>query len=167
MNPRTLEGYRIENVRGAVTPEMEDEVIRLWINEKVLPEAEARQRVKQLLLVVRTESAGDIAGVSTTYLDTQPVLRLPLWYMRAFVAAAHRESDIAFHLAHGSRDYHEQRFISGEDTSGRGIYMEVENPLLKRYRNEAVWPTTGMAFVGLNQRGDHCRVRYFEGATIL
>lgn len=166
MKSRELKGYQIENVRGAVTPELEEAVVRLWLDEKILPEAEARQRIRQLLLVAREQESGKIAGVSTTYLETQPVLRMPLWYMRIFVPAVHRESKIAFHLTCQSLDYHHQRFVSGEDTSGRGFYTEVENPFLKKYRNEAVWSTTGMAFVGLNARGDHCRVRYFDGATI-
>lgn len=166
MTERELTGFRIENVRHPPNPARVSQAVDLWLREGVLPEAEAKRRASELLLVALEEDSELAVGVCTTYLQTHPGLRMPLWYFRTFVAEAQREKDIAFHLLHAARDFHEQQFVSGADRSGRGLYMEIENPLIQRYRNEAVWPSSRMTFVGYNKRGDHCRVYYFSGARL-
>lgn len=163
---RRLVGFHIENVRQPARPERVAQAIDLWLSERVLPEAEARRRATELLMVAVEEATDSVVGVCTTYLQTHPGLRMGLWYFRTFVAAAHRENDIGFHLLLAARDFHEAQFCSGADSSGQGLYMEIENPIIQRYRNEAVWPTTRMSFIGFNARGDHCRVCYFPGARI-
>ena len=143
-----------------------DQVIELWLAHKVLTEPQARQRSEELLFVAVDERKREIAGVCTTYLRDAPTLKMPLWHFRTFVAPDYRQNDVAFHLLHLAIDFHESKFNSGIDTSGRGLYMETENLIIQRHRNEAVWPSSRMVFVGYNARGDHCRVRYFPGARI-
>ena len=57
-----------------------------------------------------------------------------------------------------------QRFAEGADTRGMGVIQELENEGLKRYFNRGWEPPTDMVFIGLNERGDHVRVHWFEGA---
>lgn len=166
MNERHLEGFRIDNVRESGDNRLIDKAIELWLSERALSEVEARRRAGQLLLVATCENTGRVAGVTTTYLKDHPVLRLPLWNMRAFVAHEFRQHDVGYHMLFATREYHEKQFVSGNDTRGRGLYMEIENPVIKKYRNQAVWPRSRLVFIGLNRRGDHCRVSYFEGARI-
>ena len=166
MNKRVLAGFRVENVRHPPRPEQVDQAVQLWLAEQVLTEAEAKRRASELLLVAIEDNSDRLVGICTTYLATPPTLRMPLWHFRTFVEPRYREKDVAFHLLHGARDFHQEQFVSGADTRGRGLYMEIENPVIQKYRNEAVWPSSRMTFVGYNARGDHCRVFYFPGVRV-
>lgn len=161
-----LKGFRIENVRHPAQPDLIERAVKLWLDEDVLAQAESQRRTSELLLVALSDADDAVVGVCTTYLQVQPNLRMPLWHFRTYVSAAFRENDIGFHLLIGARDFHCGQYVSGVDTRGAGLYMEVENPILQKYRNEAVWQRSGMVFVGYGQRGQHCRVHYFPGARL-
>jgi hypothetical protein len=156
--------YRIEPLGGsdAVGPE---DVLALWEREGAVPEAEARRRVHEVHLVAIDRDDGAV-GISSAYLQRHPALRMDLWYYRAYVARAHRNSSLAGRLALSGRDHLEQRFVSGEDTRAAGIVYEVENEGLKSFFNRALWLPTGFTFIGENERGDHVRVHYFPGARV-
>ena len=158
---RLGEGYRIEVfAEGDVGA---DDVVAMWAKEGALDEAEARRRAEDVALVVVAPD-GDVAGVSTAWLQQNPTLRLPLWNYRTFVAREHRQGDIAFLLLHATRDHLSSRYTSGADDRAVGMVFEVQNEILKRYRNQAVWPTSRFHFFGEDERGAHHRVHYFPGA---
>ena len=138
-------------------------VTDLWTREAGLTKDEARRRIGEVLLVA-TDDAGALAGVSTVYLRQSEQLRMDLWHFRVFVAAAHRNGTLAVHLARHARDLLRARFVSGQDVRGAGMIFEVEHPGLRRRLDQAVWPRTDFAFIGLNARGAHVRVHYFPGA---
>jgi hypothetical protein len=140
-----------------------DDVIGLWLSEGVLSREEAERRVDEVLLIA-TDEAGKPIGVSTTYLQFNRRLRANMWYYRAFVAAAHRRSDVAVVLALLGRDHHARRFHAGEDRRALGVIFEVEHEGLKRFAGGARWLPTDFIFIGENDRGDHVRVHYFPGA---
>lgn len=154
--------YRIE-LFGESEAVDEDAVVDLWTSEQVLDEARARERVGQVALVAVERDAG-VVGVATTALREVSHLRMTLWSYRTFVARAHRESDIAFLLLHATRDHLCERFTGGEDTRAAGMTFAVQSEILKRVRNQAVWPTSGFAFIGEDEAGAHHRVHYFPGA---
>jgi hypothetical protein len=158
------ERYRIEPLAEstAVTPE---DVIGLWQREGVLPGRLARQRVHQVQLVATTFT-GEVAGVSTVYLEYIPQLRMDLWYYRTFVSSAHRHTNVARHLISSNRDLLERRFVSGEDTRAEGMIFELENEGMRRHLNTALWAHSRFVFIGEDQRGWHIRVYYFPGARV-
>ena len=88
-----------------------------------------------------------------------------MWHIRTFVGRDHRRGALGTLLLRGTRQHLEQRFVSGADIRAPGIMLELENPEVKRAKNEAVWPP-GMrwTFIGENARKDHIRVCYFPGA---
>jgi Acetyltransferase (GNAT) family len=139
------------------------DVVALWGREGGLSVAEAQRRVAELLLVA-TERDGELVGVCTVYLRHNIQLRTPMWHLRVFVAAAHRRSELATSLALAARDHLSRRFAGGQDRRAIGLISEVQSEVLKRYRRQAVWPSTGFVFIGENARGDHVRVHYFPGA---
>jgi hypothetical protein len=141
-----------------------DDVVALWIDEGVLPEAEARRRVDEVMFVA-TDDEGGLAGVSTRYLQRNEQLRMDLWYFRAFTARAHRKSSIATSLAVLGREYLEEGFVSGRDTRASGLIYQVENEGLKRYFPNAIWKPADVLFIGENERGAHVRVHFFPGAV--
>lgn len=138
-------------------------VVDLWTREGVVVAGEAQRRVREVLLVA-TDAGGAPVGLSSAYLQRNEQLRLDLWYYRAFVADAHRRSNVAVTLALMGRDHLENLFVTGQDARGAGILYEVENEGLKRHFNDALWLPTDFTFMGENQREDHVRVRYFPGA---
>lgn len=166
MIDRNPDGFRIENVREPARPELVRQAVGLWLDEKVLDPTEAQRRAAEILLVCTRADSGEVAGIATTYLDTAAALGVPMWHFRTFVAGRWRRNDIAFHLLHAAIDHHAGRFAAGTDTRALGLYVEIENDPLRRTRNEAVWPTTGMVFVGFGDRGQHCRARFFDGARV-
>ena len=155
-------GYRIVPFadQDAVRP---DDLVAMWTREGVLPEAEARRRVDEVMLVAIADD-GELAGVTTRYLQHNEQLRMDLWYVRAFTAEAYRKSAIATALAVRGREYLEQRFVSGTDTRAAGLIYEVESELLKRIFPNAIWKPADVLFIGENAQGAHVRVHYFPGA---
>lgn len=154
------EGYRIE----LYTEDRAADVIALWAREGVLGADEARRRVHEVLLVATHTEGGEPVGVSSAYLQRNSQLGMDLWYYRAFVAAAHRESNVAVTFAVMGRENLKEAFVTGRDVRGAGVCFEVENAGLKRRMNRAVWRQTDFAFIGENARGDHVRVHFFPGA---
>jgi hypothetical protein len=161
---RTLDDpYRIQVFAEADGVEPQD-VLDLWAREAAVPAEAAQRRLDQIHLVA-THGIDGLVGVTTAYLRRNRQLRTTMWYYRAFVAPAHRISNIAALLATWGLDDLEARFTSGADRRGAGLVFEVENEGLKRYFSEAVWMPRGMTFVGENERGDHVRVHWFPGAV--
>lgn len=158
--------FRIEIVRKADKNALKQRAVERWLADGVISPAEAERRSDQLLLVATHVADETIAGMATTYLETARRLALPLWHMRAYVAPEYRRHEIGFQMLLETVKYHRERFASGKDTRGLGLYMEIENPHIKQHRNQALWPLSGLAFVGVNAKGDHCRVSYFEGARL-
>ena len=156
------EGYRIEpfSEQSDVT---EQDVLELWRREDVIPDAEAQKRVHEVHLVASHSDDG-LVGLSSAYLRRNEQLHLELWYYRAYVATAHRMSNVAVNLAVTGRDLLQERFVSGRDVRGQGIVYVVENEGLKRYFDQALWIPAGVTFIGVNAKDDHIRVRYFPGA---
>ena len=146
----------------------EQDVIDFWVREDAMPEEVARKRVGEVGVVAI--EAGTLVAVSTVYLRHSERLRAQMWHLRAFVATEHRRSALAAHLVRENRQRLEDAYVSGEDTRAPGILMEVENPVLKAW-NDAVWEVDWSAgkryvFIGENEKGDHVRVYYFQGATL-
>ena len=156
--------YRIERFAesSSVTA---DDVVALWRREGALADAEAKRRVDEVLLVAIERDEGLVA-LSTDYLATNPQLRMDLWYFRAFVAEAHRATHLGTQLNFQNRDLLEQRFTSGEDTRAGGVAFELENDLMRKYYNRAVWVPADYTYIGDNPRGEPVRVHYFPGASV-
>lgn len=158
-------GLRLINLRESPDDERIEAVRELWRREARFEEAVIERRAAQLLFAAVAED-GEVVGVSTSYLTTPDRLRVPVWALRVFVSEARRQLDIGRKLLFASLHWHQWQFVEGVDTRGRGLYLEIENPLINRSRNQALWPETGMLFVGHNRRGDVCRVTWFPGATV-
>jgi hypothetical protein len=152
------DGYRIEPVPGPVPVE---KVVEMWLREGVLDRAEAERRTTELLFVA-TDSAGEPVGAATAYLDFNLQLHALFWYVRAFVATAHRQSNIAFALAMTMRDHLADRFAGG-DQRGRGVLWELINPGLRKRWPDGWWVTADFVLVGRHEEAD-IRVHPFAGA---
>lgn len=156
--------FRIEVVWQNITPALGEEICTFWQRERALPNPGlAAQRVQQVLAVCRENASGDIVGVSTAV--KMPVPRLlnnVVYYYRHFVAAQRRQKQIGTDLVRTSRQYLNQRFVSGEDTSAKGFFTVTESPILQKARRQGVSPAG--TFMGVNEKGEHLRIAWFDGA---
>jgi hypothetical protein len=82
-------GYRLDEVLGRVTPSVRDEVVGMWLAERVLPPAEATRRASEVVVVARAAD-GEIAGVSTAYVASFEGASSRYWFYRMFVRPSHR-----------------------------------------------------------------------------
>ncbi len=157
--------YVIDNVWENKSEKLLNEIVEFWMAHGALTQEQAIERVKQVFCVGRDKS-GKIAGVGTVYPQFNQQLENSFYYYRTFVAPAHRQGSLGRKLLYFTRDYLNEAFVKGISTRCIGMMVEVENEYIKKYRNEGVWPNTGFVYIGKNNRGDHVRVSYFEGARI-
>jgi hypothetical protein len=162
--PRIDRRYRVE-LFAEQTKVDTDAIVDLWTAEGTLPREEAERRVHEVLLVA-TDRERNLAAVCTVYLAHNEQLGMDMWYLRSFVAPDHRMSGVATVLGLVGRNHLEGRFMSGLDTRGAGMIMEVENDYLKDRFDDAIWFPAYSIYIGDNARGDHVRVHYFPGAKV-
>lgn len=145
---------------------LEQELISFWLDNKALPSREnALLRVPQVAVIAR-DADGQLVGVSTAYEQYNTQLESHFYYVRAFVVESARRSSVALDLLKHVKSLFEARYAAGNSPRCIGLYMEVENKLLQKHRNEAVWPRTQFVYIGKNAKGDHMRVYYFDGVKI-
>jgi hypothetical protein len=138
-------------------------VVDFWEREGAMSRAEAERRVSELLLVA-THGGPEPVAVATAYVQHNVQLGMDLWYLRVFVAEAHRFSRAGWTMMMVARDHLQRRFMGGQDTRAGGIVLELENEGLMRRFDEAFWLPSEFAWIGENERRDHVRVHYFPGA---
>lgn len=161
LSDRVPAGYRIDlfaeqDAFGA------DDLIALWMREGHIGEDEAHRRVSEVLLVAGAPD-GSLAGISTAYINRDPVLELDVWNYRTLIAEQHRKANLARVMAVIGRDHLEHRYVSGAETRPAGVLSEVHSPALRQL-DRAVWRATGFTFLGEDARGSHIRIHYFPGA---
>ena len=139
------------------------DVIALWETEGVLEPEERERRVHEVHLVARGPD-GDLAGLSTAYLDWSTQLGMDLWHYRAFVPTAHRRTAVAVYLAVRGREDLSERFVTRKDTRAAGVLYVVEHPGLKLTLDDALWRPALFTYIGAAGDDNHVRVHYFPSA---
>lgn len=159
-------GYRLANLAGPKSPELEADLVTFWVAHGALPNREAAaQRVGEVLFVVQ-DAEFRLAGVSTVYEQHHPELGFPMLHFRCFVAPDHRRHGLAEALLIACTRHLNEAFVASGGVGPRGLYLEVESPVIQHGRPEAVWGPYPFVFVGRNARGHHLRLCYFDGAKI-
>lgn len=159
---RLAPGQRIELFADSMVER--DAIVSLWTRDGALTAEAAAGRVDEVLFVALDEGELPIA-VSTVQLMDVERLGMDLWHYRTYVAPAHRASSLAWVLMYVTMDHLRNRYVSGEDPRGPGIFMAVQNRGLRTSRDAGVWPRSKFSFIGEDSKGAHLRVLYFPGAT--
>lgn len=156
-------GDSIEIVRGRLAPEVAAEIVGFWSEQGALSEPAARQRLSQVVCVLR-DDGGTVAGVNSVFADrVELIAGRRFWIYRSFLRADRSESgpemvDAAF----AALD--EEFRATGEGPVGVCVLISDREEMLRR--REAVWPGTGFLYAGYTPQGAQVRIAYFEGATI-
>ncbi len=165
--------YQFESVWQRADTTKRESVVLFLLNEAGLSETEAAKRSHQVVVVARDKNH-DTAAICTAFPVHVESLGFRCFYYRSLVGKSHRSVGLRTHqlaknLLLESYHFLNARFAAGHDPDVLGLYLEVENPKLKRIRNEAIWESDGVraVFVGKTHLSEkHCRVCYFEGARI-
>jgi len=86
--------------------------------------------------------------------------------MRSFIPTRYKDTEIGQQLIVHIRDHLNEAFVAGAQRQNIGLMMEVQDPVLQQKHNDAIWPQSGMVFVGKTAQGAHQRVVYFNDAHI-
>jgi hypothetical protein len=155
--------HSIDVVRGSLEPAVADELVGFWSEQGALSEAAARQRLAEVVCVLR-DGEGEVAGVNSVYADRVELIGgRRFWIYRSFLRPDLRDAgpemiDAAF----GALD--EEFAATGDGPVGVCVLITDRDEM--RRRPEAVWPGTSFIYAGYTPERAQVRIAYFEGATI-
>lgn len=142
-----------------------EDVLNVW-RDHGGPIGEAgHERLKQLVFVVRN-AEGKVVGISTAFKAYIKQLRNHFFAIRLLLIPEYRIPGLTSTLLVRTRDFLESIHLDEVTDPAIGIMTLVENQRIKEYRNEAIWPASGMVYIGNSGEGHHIRVYYFKGARI-
>lgn len=150
-----------------VTPELAQELIAFWREQKaIVDDAAAEQRAQQVVCIAR-DADGALCGVGTAVVKILPRLRQPTYYYRQFFAkplrGQHQELPFFQRCKQVLQDFN----AGLKRPESLGILLEIENAKIAAAYKAAVEPGFDAVFIGYSPRGLQLRVSYFENATLL
>ena len=158
-----LDGYEIEVVRGRLSEERAEGILRFWSELGALSEEDARRRLPEVVCVL---SAGDggIAGVNSVYPQSVGLIGGRLFWIY--------RSRLATEAADAGRPMFKAAFeaLQSEFDPERGgpiglCLLIADRAEMKRHP-EAEWPDPRTLYAGYLPDGTQVRVAYFAGAKI-
>jgi len=150
-----------QNVDG----ELGERILEFWTTHKALPaNVNSRHRLDEIVVVAECDDR--VIGVSTVVPLHYPRLKLRLFNFRCFVDPDYRRDKVAAEMLNLTYESLNQRFSEGTDPSVVGLMAVAQNPGLRLQHNHAVWPNTGLVFIGYDANGFPMRLKYFDEARI-
>ena len=140
-------------------------VLRFWRDHGGPVDTAAQERLQQLAFVVKDQE-GDVVGISTAYKVYIKQLRNYFYAIRLMLSPDYRIPGLTSKLLVSTRDFLESIHHREKENPAIGLITLVENARLKEGRNEAIWPASGMVYIGNSGDGHHIRVYYFRNARI-
>ena len=154
-------GYRLDEVLGRVSPSVRDEIVGMWLAERVLSPAEAQRRAAEVVVIARAAD-GEIAGVSTAYVAALGGSDRRYWFYRTFVRPSHRSvwaiAPRMFDLAVAALRAHEH------PERPAGVAALVENRDLMRPAMREEIARAGMHRLGTDAAGRDLWCLNFDGS---
>ncbi|UII23801.1 hypothetical protein [Fulvivirga ligni] len=141
-------------------------VIDFWNHLHALPSGvNPEDRVKEVIYVAQNEE-GQVIGVTTAVRNVVKKLNnSPMFLFRTLIHPTTRIPGLVDKLAVETKNYLQDQYLAGK-TDCIGIIAAIQNKQLMAAKPEAVWPSTGLTFIGNNKDGSQIRVVYFEKAKI-
>lgn len=165
--PRRLsEGYNTEVAWELLDPTLATKVAAFSVEQELYPDETTAHIHVRSTATVGLDVSGVVVGIATVEKVLVPQLDTHMWQYRTFIAKTHRQSHLASVMLLETRNFFEDMYVSAKNRECMGMYMEVDNEMLKRVRNHAIWPNSNFVYIGKNERGDHLRVYYFPDARL-
>jgi hypothetical protein len=148
------------------TADIHESVLDLWKHHHGPVGGNAEQRLRQLVFVIRNER-GEVVGMSTAFKAYVKQLRNYFYACRLMLVPDYRIPGLTSKLLVSTRDFLESLHPDEPVNPAIGLITLVENARIKENRNEAIWPASGMVYIGNSKEGHHIRVYYFKGVEIV
>lgn len=156
-----------ESVWNRQDASLDAQVRTIWKEHGGPVDSAADDRLMQLVFVARRTDNGQVVGISTAFKVYVKKLRNQFFAIRLMLVPEARIPGLTSKLLVLTRDFLESMSQGDVADPAIGIITLVENERLKHNRNEAIWPASGMVYIGNSKEGHHIRVYYFSGARIL
>lgn len=157
-----------ENLWQKTDTPLHTKVGELWKkNFPAITDEQLQTRLPQIVFALQTPE-GQAAGVSTSHKAYIQHLKHHMYAFRCFIDPAYRIPGLTSTLLVKTRDWLESVYMNdgAEEERCIGVITLVENDRILKYRNEAVWPASGMVYIGNSPKGFHIRAYYFKKALI-
>jgi hypothetical protein len=159
--------FTYDDIWQKITPELAQEIIAFWAEEKALPkDSKPEARAQQAVIAMRDEQ-GKLCAVSTAVVRVIPRLRQPMYYYRTFCAEKCRNNSTSIPMMKASQQALLDYNLKLEKPESIGVLIEIENNMIATHYNEAYWWQTGFSFIGYSQRGLILRAYYFPGFVLM
>lgn len=149
--PFRWKDYTVENVYRRMSEQTRDEIVRFWVENRVLPPRIAARRVPQIVYVIRV-GGGDIMGVNTVYISGFGDNREPYYFFRMFIRPDRRGSFGLMKFIAG-RTYHFLKEYHDVDPMPKGIVYVMENRKFHGGGMKRWIERYGLCYYGKNERG--------------
>jgi hypothetical protein len=153
----------VEVVRGRLSDERAEQLLRFWAGHGALTEAEGRRRLPEVVALL-LDPTEEIVGVNSVYRANVALIGGRLfWVYRSFLAPEESENAAAMiAVAFGAL---EAEFDPGGD-GPIGLCVLIADTSEMRRRPEAEWPDPRTLYAGHLEDGRQMRIGYFKGAKI-
>jgi hypothetical protein len=153
----------IEVVRGRLSDERADQLVRFWTSEGVLDESAARARLGEVVCLL-LDLDGEIAGVNSVYAAPVGLIAgRQFWIYRNYVKASPPIARQA--MAHGAYMALNAQFDPAVE-GPIGICFLVEDRSDIERNPGADWLYPSSRYAGYLEDGRQVRIRYFDGARV-
>ena len=153
----------VEVVRGRVEGDLAERIMAFWSEHGALAGDAARERLRQLVCVVR-DGDGGIVGVNSVFEERIDLIGARFWVYRRFVAGELPEGMEGELLATTFDALERER---ADDPNGpAGLCVLLADAEQMRRHPEAVWPDSEMLYAGYLPDGRQVRIRYFDRAMV-
>ncbi|MBJ7327234.1 MAG: hypothetical protein JHC52_07805 [Chthoniobacterales bacterium] len=157
--------FMLRPVMGCITEEESNEVRDMWVGERVLAEAEAARRTREVLFLIRESQSGELAGVCTVYPGPLGKTGRTYWHYRMFMRKKFRGVlGLPHFVLFTTRSYLEEHPPAGSEGIC-GVLIVAENPAFRRhyFREHFAKQKPPWILFGTNPRGRDIFYRDFKG----
>ena len=152
----------IETVRGRLSAERADQLLRFWSDHGALEGEAARRRLREVVCVA-LDGDGQVAGVNSAYPQDVAVVGRRFWVYRSLLPPEASSAEPGMINA-AFAALEEEHNPGGEGPIG--LCVPVADPAEIVRRPEVLWPDTELMFAGYGPDGTQMRVRYFDDARV-
>lgn len=165
MTLRSVTEYSFFTIDHPVSAELADEVIHLWTHSAGLTAEQARQRLQELVLVVRN-ATGKVIGVATAGKTYFQQIQNYVYAYRCFIEPEARIPALDTQMIVRTKDFLQKKSEHETENRSVGILTIVQNEVIKQNWKQAIWLGADMIYVGNTPEGHHIRIGYFKNAII-
>ena len=154
----------VEVVRGRVDEELAAAVSDFWLQRGLLAPEAARERLGQVVCVLRGPG-GEVLGVNSAHAANVPLVGGRLfWNYRAALDDGTGDEEF-FAMLGACFDALAEEFAAAA-LGPVGVCLLVGDVAMLERNPEAIWPGVGFLHAGFAPDGAQLRLRYFEDARI-